>query len=249
MLHRAAKRLVVRVIEEWRTGSGPRPCVDRRCPVWSCDGGIVQDLPDDITHAEAEVRLADGSIGDVVLFRGAEPACVVEILATHAVDADKAARLSVPWIEIDAEELLDRPYWWVAVQDGLKPFSCARCRARAEDRGEKLGHLQAEAFSLAARTGQALPPSPPYYFLMHHCWRCGEAMVVFLWPGGGGHSAKQPPRPRPATVRLCATEGYGAPYWANCCPACHAVQGDSYLATGNSTYARVRELMLGEDGA
>ncbi|HKJ01556.1 MAG TPA: hypothetical protein VJ997_03845, partial [Longimicrobiales bacterium] len=173
----------------------------------------------------------------------------VEILATHAVDADKAARLSVPWIEIDAEELLDRPYWWVAVQDGLKPFSCARCRARAEDRGEKLGHLQAEAFSLAARTGQALPPSPPYYFLMHHCWRCGEAMVVFLWPGGGGHSAKQPPRPRPATVRLCATEGYGAPYWANCCPACHAVQGDSYLATGNSTYARVRELMLGEDGA
>jgi hypothetical protein len=48
-------------------------------------------------------------------------------------------------------------------------------------------------------------------------------------------------------VRLCATEGYGAEYWANCCPSCHAVQGDWHLRTGNAEYARARALMALED--
>jgi predicted RNA-binding Zn-ribbon protein involved in translation (DUF1610 family) len=248
VVHRAAKGLVLRVIEEWLAKGGPRPCIQRPCPVWSCDGGVVQDLPDDITHATAEVRLPDGSVGDVVLFRGEEPACVVEILATHAVDAEKAGRLTVPWIEVDADDLFDRPYWWVAVQDGLRPFACPKCRARSEVRGQELGELQAEGVTLAGRLGTPLPPSPPYGFLAHRCWRCSEEMVLFLWPGSGAHSAKPPPPPRPTTVRLCATEGYGAEYWANCCPSCHAVQGDYHLRTGSAAYARVRELMVEEEG-
>ena len=121
VLHRAAKGLVIRVVNEWKAGTGPRPCVDRPCPTWSCDGGAVQDLPDDITHAEPEVRLPDGSVADVVLYRGEEAACVVEILATHEVDPEKAARMSLPWMELDADDVLDRPYWWVVVQDGLRP--------------------------------------------------------------------------------------------------------------------------------
>jgi hypothetical protein len=215
--------------------------------VWSCDGGVVQDLPDDITHARAEVRLPDGSVGDVVLFRGDEPACVVEILATYAVDDEKARRLTLFWVEEDAEDLLERPYWWVATQDGLKPFACPKCQARAAERQDEMVGLQAEAAEVAGRSGQTLPPSPPYRAAAHHCWRCAAEMVVFLWPGGGGHSARKPIPPRPSTVRLCATEGYGAEYWANCCPSCHAVQGDWYLREGNQAYARMLVLM-GEEG-
>ncbi len=203
----------------------------------------MQDLPDDITHARAEVRLEDGSIADVLLYRGEEPACVVEILATHRVDPRKARRLTLPWMELDADDLLDRPYWWVAVQDGLRPFVCPRCRARAEERRGEVRDLEAEAVAFAERTGLRLPPSPPYHFVAHRCWRCGEEMILYLWPGAGGHSAKKPPDPRPSTVRLCATQGYGAEYWANCCPSCHAVQGDWYVSRGNRAYARVREVM------
>lgn len=248
VLHRAAKGLVIRVVNEWRAGTGPRPCVDRPCTTWSCDGGVVQDLPDDITHAEPEVRLPDGSVADVVLFRGEEAACVVEILATHEVDPEKAARMSLPWMELDADDVLDRPYWWVVVQDGLRPFVCPKCRARSAERREEVADVQAEAAQVAAKTRQALPASPPYHFAPHRCWRCGEQMLVFVWPGGGGHSAKKPPTPRPTTVRLCATEGYGAEYWANCCPACHSVQGDWYLRTGNQAYARVMALVAEEEG-
>lgn len=243
ILHRAAKALVVRVVEEWKAGTGGRPCIDRPCPVWSCDGGVVQDLPDDITHARAEVRLPDGSVADVVLYRGEEPACVVEILATHAVDEEKARRLALPWVELDAEDLLERPWWWVATQDGLKPAACPRCQTRAAERRGEVDEVRERARTAAERTGQTLPPSPPYEAAPHLCWRCGQEMVVFLWPGGGGHSAKKPPSPRPATVRLCATEGYGAEYWANCCPGCGAVQGDWHLRQGNQDYLRVMGLM------
>jgi len=242
VLHRAAKQLVVRVVTEWVAGTGPRPAIARPCPTWSCDGGVVQDLPDDITEARAEARLPDGSVADVVLLRGDEPACVVEILVTHAVDPEKATRMRLPWVELGAHDLLDRPYWWVALQDGLRPFVCPRCAARGATRDEEIAAIQARAAAVAKHTGQAIPPSPPYRFAPHPCWRCGLEMVVYQWPGGGGHSRRGPPEPRPATIRLCATEGYGAEYWANCCPACHAVQGDWHLQRGNPDYARLVEL-------
>lgn len=242
ILHRAAKRLVVRVVEEWIAGAGPRPAIARRCPDWSCDGGVVQDLPDDITGVAAERRLPDGSVADVVLLRGDEPACVVEILATHAVDPEKASRMRLPWVELAADDLLDRPYWWVALQDGLRPFVCPRCAARRTSLEEEIAVIQARAAAVAVHTRQYLPPSPPYHYVAHACWRCGAEMVVYVWPGSGGHGVHRPPDPRPATVRLCATEGYGAPYWANCCPGCDAVQGDWHLPRANADYARLAEL-------
>jgi hypothetical protein len=245
VLHRAAKQLLVRVVEEWIAGKGPRPAIARRCPDRSCDGGVVQDLPDDITGVASEYRLPDGSVADAVLFRGDEPACVIEILVTHAVDPEKVARMSLPWVEVGADDVLDRPYWWVALQDGLKPFVCPRCATRNASRAEEIAAIQARAAAVAQHTGQSLPPSPPYHFAPHACWRCGMEMVLYHWPGGGEHSARQPPHPRPSTVLLCATEGFGAPYWANICPACGAIQGDWHLRRANPDYARLMELTGG----
>ena len=240
-LHRAAKHQLLRVISEWKDGVGPRPCVSRPCPKYLCDGGIVQDIPDDVTHAAAEVRLDGGLIADVVLFRGEEVAAAIEILVTHRVGPEKAVRLSVPWMELRAEQVLDRPYWWVLAQDGLQPFECPTCTKRDESGVRALRQIQDSALSLAERLDLSLPASPPYQFVAHGCWRCGKEMVAFLWPGGGDHSTRRPPAPIPSSVQHCATDG-GGDYWANCCPSCAAVQGDYYLARDNTDYMLVREL-------
>lgn len=239
-LHRAAKHQVLRVIEEWKDGVGPRPCVSRPCPRYTCEGGIVQDVPDDVTHAAAEVRLDDGSIADIVLFRGRTPAVAIEILATHRVGHEKASRMTVPWMELLAEEVLDRPYWWVAVQDGLQPFACPTCTRRDETDARALREIQDRSLPIAERLGLSLPPSPPYNYVGHCCWRCRSEMVAFQWPGGGAHGARRPPAPIPSSVQLRATDG--GDYWANCCPSCSAVQGDYYLARDNADYMLVREL-------
>lgn len=237
-LHRAAKALVIQVVRDWKDRGGPRPCVSRTCPRHGCDGGVTQDLPDDISHVASEVRLPDGSVADVVLFRGDAHAAAVEIRATHSVDPEKARRMAIPWVELDAAELLERPYWWTAVQDGLQPFRCFACAERAEQRADAVAEIQARAVEVAQRTGTTLPPSPPYYYAPHACWRCGSEMVVYLWPGSGTHSPRTPPEPIPPAVQHRMTDYWGD-YWANCCPRCSVVQGDHHLRTQNAAYARI----------
>jgi len=239
-LHRAAKRRIVEVVEAWLDGGGPRPCVARPCPVWSCDGGVVQDLPSDVSAVADEVRLADGTIGDVVLYRGGDPCAVIEVKATHRVGGEKATRLGLPWFEVEAEAVLERPYWWVAVQDGLAAFSCPACARRAEASSTGARVVRERARALAGRLAVPLPPSPPYRSVAHECWRCGAEMLVHAWPGGGDHSPRRPPDPLPSTVRHRVTDG-GGNYWANCCPACDAVQGDYYLVRDNPDYQAIRE--------
>lgn len=236
--HRAAKRLVAQVILEWKSQGGPRPCIARACARYGCEGGVVQDIPDDITHAAEEVRLLDGSVADVVLFRGDQVAAAIEIRATHQVTEEKARRLAIPWVELDALELLERPYWWTAVQDGLQPFRCPVCTKEARQRADEVAEIQSRAIALAGRARTSLPPSPPYHFAPHMCWRCGAEMVAFIWPGSGNHSSRRPPDPIPGQVQHRMTDFWGD-YWANCCPSCSALQGDHYLRTQNQDYVRV----------
>lgn len=241
VLHRAAKHRLHEALRAWLGGQGPRPCVARACPSVSCDGGIVQDLPDDVTDVAEEVRLPDGSIADLVLYRGESPVAAVEIVVTNRVSEEKSARLEIPWMALLAEEVMERPYWWVVAQDGLRPFRCPACSRRSAHRAAELDAVTARARVLAAEEGWSLPPSPPYRFVSHRCWRCSSPMVVFIWPGGGGHSRQRPPDPIPASLRHRVTEGWGD-YWANCCPRCAAVQGDHYLPRDNRDYALVREV-------
>jgi predicted RNA-binding Zn-ribbon protein involved in translation (DUF1610 family) len=240
-LHRAAKAQLLHVVEAWKAGVAPRPCISRSCPRYDCDGGVVQDLPDDITHAAAEVRVAGGLVADVALYRGDKLAALIEVLVTSRVGDEKARRFADPWVELRAEDVLDRPYWWVAVQDGLQPFRCPSCAKRAAVHRLELTEIRSRALRVAERQKLLLPPSPPYQYVPHVCWRCGVEMLAYLWPGGSDHSTRRPPEPVPDTVQHQVTEG-GGNYWANCCPSCSTVQGDYYLSRDNVDFARVRDL-------
>lgn len=241
-LHRAAKAQILEVIGDWKAGLGPRPSISRPCPRFACEGGVVQDVPDDVTHAESEVRLPSGLVGDVVLYRDAEPAVVIELLVKSRVSPEKAARLRLPWVELLAADVLDRPYWWVAVQDGLRPFTCPACSREGAERVAEVERIREKATELAIQLGVELSPNPQYHPVPHVCWRCSEDIVVYAWPGSGYHSVKRPPDPIPPSVRHCVTEGAGD-YWANCCPRCSAVQGDYHLGRGNPDYGVVRDIL------
>jgi hypothetical protein len=201
---------------------------------------VVQDLPEDVTHALEEVRLPSGVIVDVVLYRGEIPAVAIEVLVTSRVGPEKARRMDLPWMELLAEDVLDRPYWWVAVQDGLRSFRCSVCASRETELAEELRRVRDRAVAIADHLDVVLPPSPPYEAAGHVCWRCGSDMVVYAWPGSGGHSPRRPPEPIPRSVQHRVTEGAGN-YWANCCPVCSAIQGDHHLVAGNPDYQMVRE--------
>ncbi len=247
-LHRSAKARILEVIREWKAGEGPRPSISRPCPRFGCEGGVVQDLPDDVTHAGSEVRLPSGLVGDVVLYRQDEPAVVIELLVKSRVTPEKAARFRLPWVELRAQDVLDRPYWWPAVQDGLLRFSCPICAREGAARGDELRRIQKRAQALADRVGLEVSPNAAYHAVPHVCWRCSADMVAYVWTGSGFHTVERPPDPIPVSVKHCATEGAGD-YWANCCPRCTAVQGDYHLGTKNADYQVVREILRNSYGS
>jgi hypothetical protein len=159
---------------------------------------------------------------DVALISGGAPLAVVEVRVTHKVSPDKASSLPIPFLELEAEQVLDTPALWRPLQETFPAPVCDTCEARLKPFTEK-------ASRVAMKAGQTLPANP-YRYGIAKCWKCGEDIIVFSWPGhdAEGESAP-PPLPRPSTVQFRDSRTMGVKYWANTCPCCDSLQGDTFL--------------------
>lgn len=198
VLHHTAKLLVA----EQR-----RPAVLRKCT--ACFEMREQTLEREI--AQLEYRLPSGRVADVALLVGGRPSCAVEVRVTHAVTLQKAQEIGLPWIEVDAEDIVRDPEVWRPSKDRLGRFRCRDCEARSEDR-------KRAAIRLAADRGVKLPPSPPYSFATYPCYNCKREILVYTW----SDRTHPPPSPVPATLRMLRR-------WVNSCDGCGAAQADALL--------------------
>ncbi len=88
-----------------------------------------------IDSVEQETRLESGRVVDVLALWEGAPALAVEVHVTHAVDEQKSADLNIPWIEVDATEVLTGSIRWNLRQHGnLKTKHFRECRLEAEKR-------------------------------------------------------------------------------------------------------------------
>lgn len=223
VVHHTAKYLIAQAVSDWRSGTIPAPTIGRPCS--RCRQGYVyQALPDRITHARVEFRLAEGLVADVALLSGEQVEAIVEICVTHAVDTDKAMRLDrLPWIELHGPSVVLDPLHWHPMATGnLRPARdrmCEECTAiekRLEQRVEQV-----------ARNWHIELPGKPYKVIVHDCYRCGSDILLFDW--GGMWDARKPPYPVPWTVKPTFSQTIGRSYWMNTCPKCKAKQGDHFI--------------------
>lgn len=173
--------------------------------------------------ATLEYRLPNGRVLDVALLHNQETQLGVEVFVSSAVDERKAGNLSIPWIELAAEEVVASPDAWRARQHGLQVRSCRVCR-----RAERIWLAERDrALALYNLTDV----SKNYVVSPVYCWKCHKLTPVFEWATRGGmwESGASPPEPRPRTLRKVVTQTAGTRYWANHCAACGVVQGDFYL--------------------
>jgi hypothetical protein len=207
--HKTAKMLIAQVVRSSRAG-GPAPEVIRRCP--RCHGPHRQRIPESVHSAIVERPLDTGAVPDVMLLGpDGRALAVIEILATHAVDEAKKPKLTVPWIELSADHVLDDPLVWVPVQDHLNAFrQCAACNARDA--------------ALGARYDANGYLAKPYA-----CYRCRASMSVYTWRGKSLWDEEQPPSPIPPTIQYRYSKTAEGKYWVNVCPSCRAIQGDWHL--------------------
>ncbi|HFB98661.1 MAG TPA: hypothetical protein ENJ62_05935, partial [Bryobacterales bacterium] len=127
-LHAAAKRRVAQAVAAWLDGTGPRPRIERECPI--CFAPYEQAVPDSVRGVRVEQALPSGYVADVALL-GGDPRHVraaVEIRACHAVETTKKRNIGVPYLELDAEEVLREPTLWRPLSHNLDRRPCRACR-------------------------------------------------------------------------------------------------------------------------
>ncbi len=221
-LHQLAKRMIARHIAEWRAGLRAPPIIRYRCAM--CDRHGWQPLDPQIDRALIEYRLPDGSIADVALCAGDEPRLVVEVRVTHPVPAEKAARLAVPWIEVDGQVFSDgMPHYWDVLAGTVVSQSCDHCRSEIRD-------FYATARRIAQQWNLTLPKGPPYRYGITHCWKCQHTILVVAWPRQAFYPTVLPAKdPITRMLRYRYSHTAQCHYWANVCPHCHAMQGNWFL--------------------
>lgn len=226
--HETAKRLLAQVIREQTAIESPRT-ISLACACDRCASTFLVQLPRDrFTRAAVEHRVGN-FVCDVAGLKNDEVILALEVLATHAVPEAKAHALSVPWIEVTAESVLTDPYRWTPTNSRLKPVVCPSCKTF-------LGKLMVLAerwdIPLDRLAGYRDPARATYLAAIEPCWKCGEEILVFWWPGVPFCEA-EPPKPRPRTIQNLYSKTFGGKYWANTCPGCKALQGDNFIFLGH----------------
>lgn len=242
VMHKTAKMLVARVVNDWRLGRGPCPVVMHRCT--HCGDEVPEGLPRQVESAALEQRLPDGYIVDVGLMVAGRPRAAVEIRVTHPVDESKDGKISIRYLELAGQSVIDDPYTWRPLVDRFQPRVCASCQQaqleaerearRAQARREAVTKaFQARCEALSRQTGVPLPRGEYYRYSVCSCRRCEQSILVFDWRGHRQQSG-EPPKgsPVPRTVRRWVDRRSGLIYWANRCPYCWAIQWVDDLCYG-----------------
>ena len=225
ILHKTAKQLIVEIISDWKSNKTDAPVLKRTCEI--CRQSKDQPLPDKVECAMLEYRMSDGFVVDVALVVENEPTAAIEIRATHAVDEKKAELLSVPFIEVEGQKVIEDPTVLEPILDQFLPFTCRACK-RAKAR------FQIKVNEIAKQTGVELP-NRYYRYGFCECWRCKREIIVFAWPKVSEWDYSAPKvKPIPKTIQYRYSKTVGGKYWVNTCPRCKSIQGDFFLFFGSN---------------
>lgn len=224
VLHKIAKLLVRDALLEAARGSRS-PTLEYECP--HCRLSSVTQIPTRRAGiVEVEAPLTQGRIIDVLLKENGVPTFAVEILATHAVDEQKALDLDIPWVELRAIDVVKEPMRWKAVQAKLKCDRCKRCRIETAVTSEIVARI-CRRWSIQI--------SAPYTAKPARCWKCDTALLYLSW-GDESNQPSNSPEPRPNVLQWRYSRTVRHHYWGSTCPSCHALQGDFYEFDATSTF-------------
>ena len=218
ILHKTAKQLIVDVISDWKSGKIDAPVLKRTCEI--CRQPKDQPLPDKVECAMLEYRMSDGFIVDVALMVENKPAAAIEIRVNHAVDENKAKLLSIPFIELEGQKVVENPTIFEPIWDRFQPLTCTTCKQA------KVQYL-VKVNEVAEQTGVELPDRY-YRYGLYECRRCKREIIVFAWHKISKGAAPNG-KPIPRMIQRRYFNSAGCNYWVNICPYCESFWGDWIL--------------------
>ncbi|EKN4695555.1 hypothetical protein ABF228_002295 [Yersinia ruckeri] len=222
ILHKTAKRLIKNVIISNSNETNEIELVNycRSCG----DEYVVRLKKGFFSGAEEEVSIPP-YICDIVGFKNNEMRLAIEIFVTNEVNSEKAKGLKLFWIELDAQSVINNPYYWRPKKSRLKDGFCDSCNI-------EIKHIQtvADHYSINRDLYSPISDSRVFYYIagVEVCFKCKNEIPVFWWPGVP-FSSDEPLLPRPHTIKLIFSKKFHGSYWANTCAYCNSTQGDNYL--------------------
>ena len=220
ILHKTAKQLIVDAISDWKSDKTDAPVLKRTCEI--CRQSKDQPLPDKVESAMLEYRMSEGFVVDVALMVENEPAAAVEIRVSHAVDENKAKSLSIPFIELEGQKVVENPTIFEPIFDRFLSFTCGACK-------QAKARFEIKVKEIAKQTGIELP-THYYRYGFCKCWKCKREIIVFAWPKTSEWDISAPKvEPIPRTIQYRYSNTVGGKYWVNTCPRCKSIQGDWHL--------------------
>ena len=241
IIHKTAKLLVQRSVNDWKLGIGPQPVVKHRCT--NCNAYVDGVLPSQVEGASIEQRLPDGYVVDVALLARRRALAAVEIRVTHPVGELKGESLCIPFIELEGQAIIEDLLVWYPIVDRFSKRVCAGCvrmqeasalslRREAKRKESVRRAFQARCEQLAREMRVALP-TQYYRYAPTRCRRCQRVILVFDW-SGHRHRSGDPPSGSsvPRTIRRWVDRRTGEIYWLNSCPHCRAIQWVDQVCEG-----------------
>jgi hypothetical protein len=213
--HKWAKRLLEDRVSATLRGEALIVLIGDRCR--GCDLPFAQAFPRHrVTTVQCEAPVASGHVVDVLLLDGGVPRLAVEVRVTHAVDSEKAAALTVPWLEVNAEEVVENPTIWRALRGKGLRVRCQHCEQMRSLRMKHAKHVRAWA-------NLEFDPSQ-YPHWLGVCPHCNVVMLNIRYEG------PNPPAPVPWTLCRDGYRGRGRRVvrrplrtWSSACAHCHAL--------------------------
>lgn len=219
--HRTATRLLMQVIDA--NAGEQRQTLRLRVACAACGRHGTRTLPAGSFSRTSSGAAARLGCDLVALGADGQPALCIDVRHLRAVDQRQAASAGLPWIELQAAEVLENPFHWNPVRrSGLRGLLCDPCQAHEHRVRAIAGSwgIPPDLYTVGRRPRQRL-----YVATIHDCWHCQEPIPLFWWPGVP-FCRSEPPDPRPATVQFRHSPLTGTGYWGSVCPACGVLQDD-----------------------
>ena len=219
--HQVGKLRIADAIANWKVGITEAPKIGMGCQHEWCDEIKWLPIPDKVSEAILELPIGVHRV-DVALMNGETPIAAIEVKVSHAVDNTKAKQLHIPFIEVDADAVIENPMTLRPIRDTLKRHTCAKCT-------DTLARFDALAKELLKPAGLETLPTKYYRYGPHQCWKCKKRILVFAWSQDDWSTKKPSMRPIPRTLQCRYSSTARHEYWTNVCHNCDSIQGDWFL--------------------
>ncbi len=222
VIHKIAKKLIVQIIKR-NLDNKQEIHLNIKCD--NCDKPHKITIKAGVfSGAQEEVQISKYRC-DAVGYREGKPSLAIEIFNSHKVDNKKAENLSIPWIELDATDVINNLSDWNPINYKLKVNLCQSCDLRSEKIKSICNKWKIDSSSYTTIKKRN---TLTYVAEIYRCFQCKAEIPVFWWKDVPFAQQKLNTN-SPWTIQKKYSEKYEGEYYGNTCPKCRSLQGDNFV--------------------